>query len=76
MEKLIPERLKQRRQEALEDQLQEQNETRSFIGGFSIWQEVAAAVDIMFDAGVGKVGVRKGTPGIVVDVSPDNRHVL
>jgi hypothetical protein len=74
MEQLIPQRLEQRRDDVQEEKSKDDGKTILHCG-FSDWQEVAAVVDIMFDT-TGKIGVRRGTPGIVVDGSPDGRHVV
>eukprot|EP00928_Gymnodinium_smaydae_P083970 TRINITY_DN6721_c0_g1_i1.p1 TRINITY_DN6721_c0_g1~~TRINITY_DN6721_c0_g1_i1.p1 ORF type:complete len:452 (+),score=99.80 TRINITY_DN6721_c0_g1_i1:50-1357(+) len=76
MERLIPMRLKQRREE--EDEADEDDEiVPGKYGGFNAWQEVAAAVDIVFTrSNLPQIGVRKGTPGIVVDSNTDGRHVV
>ncbi|CAK0834850.1 unnamed protein product [Prorocentrum cordatum] len=69
MEQLVPERLAQRRREAEADG--EAQEEVCF-GGFKAWQEVAANRDIIFGR---KVGVRQGTPGILVGNFTDDHHV-
>lgn len=69
MDALIPEQLAQRRREAAEDE--EPNEDLCH-GGFRAWQEVAANRDVIFG---NKLGVRQGTPGIVIGNFTDGCHV-
>jgi hypothetical protein len=65
----MPKRFEKRKQEAEEDK--EENDEACY-GGFRAWQEVAASRDIIFG---NKVGVRQGTPGVLVGNMSDGSHV-
>lgn len=69
MEKIVPDQLKRRKSEDAEEELEEEQVCH---GGFVPWQAVAAAQDISFGH---ILGVRLGTPGIVVGNSSDDHHV-
>lgn len=68
IEQLLPAKLEQRLREDEEEGFEEEN----CFGGFKAWQEVAAARDIIFG---NKVGVRQGTPGILIGDFTDGCHV-
>jgi hypothetical protein len=70
MDHLIPEEVQRRR---LEDEEEEAEENNVCFGGFSSWEVVAAARDIGF---TGSVGVRLGTPGVVICNHQDGLHVV
>jgi len=57
---------------AEEDREDVENEDK-LLGGLSCWQEVVCSRDVYF--GSNEVGVRAGTPGIVVSNYMDGRHV-
>jgi len=65
----MPKRFEKRKQEAEEDT--EENDEACY-GGFKAWQQVAAARDVIFG---NKVGVRQGTPGVLVGNMSDGSHV-
>jgi hypothetical protein len=69
IEQLLPQRLEQVRKE--EEENKEDDEDMCF-GGFRAWQEVAANRDVMFGP---RLGVRQGTPGIIVGNFTDGFHV-
>jgi hypothetical protein len=69
MERIVPDQLKRRKSEDAEEELEEEQVCH---GGFIPWQAVAAAQDISFGH---ILGVRQGTPGIVVGNSSDDHHV-
>jgi len=71
IERLAPEQAEQRRKEALEDEEIDPLHGPCF-GGFRPWQEVAANRDVIFG---NRVGVRQGTPGIVIGNFSDGLHV-
>lgn len=69
IEQLLPERLEQRKREEEEDLAEDEDVCH---GGFRAWQEVAAARDIIFGS---TLGVRQGTPGLVIGNFTDGCHV-
>jgi hypothetical protein len=69
MEKFVPDEFERRKREDAEE---EQEEEQMCHGGFKPWEQVAAAQDISFGH---ILGVRQGTPGIVVGNSSDDHHV-
>jgi hypothetical protein len=69
MQKLVPDQLERRKGEDAEEA---QEEEQMCHGGFKPWERVAAAKDINFGH---ILGVRQGTPGIVVGNSSDDHHV-
>jgi len=71
IEQLAPEKLKERRRQEEEDIREDANQDICH-GGLRAWQEVAASRDIIF---ANQVGVRQGTPGIIIGNFADDRHV-
>jgi len=69
-EQLMPEAFERRR---LEEEEEAAEEDTACLGGFSTWQAVAAARDIGFGL---VVGVRQGTPGIVICNFQDGIHLV
>jgi len=65
IEKMMPEELQRRAEDDRE--AEEEEEELSIGGDFRAWQEVVAAYDIYFGS---RVGVRRGTPGILVGNLP------
>jgi hypothetical protein len=70
IEQLLPKRLAQIQQEEEEDS--PDTDEDACHGGFRAWQEVAANRDVMFGR---RLGVRQGTPGIVIGNFADGSHV-
>jgi len=69
----VPETLERRRKEAEEDDEAEEARGEGLChGGFRPWQEVAANRDVIFGT---KLGVRQGTPGVVIGDFTDGLHV-
>jgi hypothetical protein len=71
IEQLLPKRLERRKKEEEEHRDGEGCEDSCY-GGFKAWEEVAANRDVIFGT---KLGVRQGTPGIVVGNFSDGHHV-
>merc|ERR1719188_144058 len=69
VEQLLPEALARRRREV--EDVDEGDDDRCY-GGLRRWQEIAANRDIIFGT---KLGVRQGTPGILVGNFHDGSHV-
>lgn len=67
VEQLFPKRLEERRKEEADA------EEEICVGGFKPWEEVAASRDVLFANSA--LGVRQGTPGIVVDNFSDGVHL-
>lgn len=70
MEHLMPIAAERRR---LEEEEEEAEEDTKCLGGFSAWETIAAARDIGFGP---LVGVRQGTPGIVICNYQDGLHLV
>jgi hypothetical protein len=69
IEQLIPSRLEVRRQEEEEDVKTAED---MCYGGFRAWEEVVANRDVIFGT---RLGVRQGTPGVLVGNFVDGTHV-
>lgn len=69
MEKIVPDEFERRKREELEEATEEEDRC---LGGYAPWEAVAAAQDISFGH---MLGVRVGTPGIVVCNSSDDNHI-
>lgn len=69
MEHVVPDEVKRR---AEDDEELAQDEPATCYGGFKSWQVVAASQDIVFG---NLIGVRQGTPGIVVGNFNDGNHL-
>lgn len=69
IEQLAPRRLEQRQEEVDADADAAEEEC---LGGFRAWQEVQANRDVIFGS---NLGVRQGTPGIIVGNFTDGLHV-
>mmetsp|Transcript_6722 Transcript_6722/g.16680 ORF Transcript_6722/g.16680 Transcript_6722/m.16680 type:complete len:390 (-) Transcript_6722:243-1412(-) len=69
MEQLVPEAYEERRRQ--EEEEADTGEELCY-GGFKAWQEVAAARDVIFGS---KIGVRQGTPGVLIGNFTDGCHV-
>jgi hypothetical protein len=70
MQKLVPDQLERRKAEDAEDAEEEDMELCH--GGFKPWERVQSVSDISYGH---ILGVRQGTPGIVVGNSSDDQHV-
>merc|ERR1719188_1213432 len=69
VEQLLPKALERRRKEVADE---EDGDDGLCHGGLRCWQEIAANRDIIFGS---NLGVRQGTPGILVGNFRDGRHV-
>eukprot|EP00929_Paragymnodinium_shiwhaense_P048771 TRINITY_DN24619_c0_g2_i2.p1 TRINITY_DN24619_c0_g2~~TRINITY_DN24619_c0_g2_i2.p1 ORF type:complete len:401 (+),score=61.07 TRINITY_DN24619_c0_g2_i2:88-1290(+) len=72
MEQMMPDRYEDRKRQLAEEENAAASEQLERIGGFMPWQEVAAVTDIIFN---NKVGVRRGTHGILIGDTADGRHL-
>jgi hypothetical protein len=69
MQKLVPAQIERRKAEDAEDAEEEEELCH---GGFKPWQRVQSVSDISFGH---ILGVRQGTPGIIVGNSSDDQHL-